>query len=70
MDRIHRWWSGYEFFGTSSFVLASKLKALKEYLKRWNKDTFGDVHYRKNCRMRDNLDLDVKEGWEDLYSDE
>ena len=70
MDRIHRWWSGYEFFGTPSFMLASKLKALNEYLKRWNKDTFGDVHYRKNCRVRDNLDLDVKEGREDLYFDE
>ena len=70
VDRVHRWWSDYEFFGTPSFVLASKLKALKEDLKIWNKDTFGDVHYRKNCRMRDILDLDVKEGREDLSFDE
>ena len=69
-DKIHSWWSGYEFIGTSSFVLASKLKALKEDLKKWNRETFGDVHYRKTCRMRDILDLDVKEGREGLSVEE
>jgi hypothetical protein len=46
------------------------LLALKEDLKKWNKDTFGDVHYKKHCRMRDILDLDVKEGREGLSFDE
>jgi hypothetical protein len=66
VDKVQSWWSGYAFTGTLSFVLASKLKALKEDLKQWNKVTFGDVHYKKACRMRDILDLDVKEGWEGL----
>jgi hypothetical protein len=66
VDKIHCWWSGYEFVGTPSFVLACKLKALKEDLKKWNRETFGDIQYRKTCRMRDILDLDVKEGREGL----
>uniref|UniRef100_A0A2N9HB87 Reverse transcriptase domain-containing protein n=1 Tax=Fagus sylvatica TaxID=28930 RepID=A0A2N9HB87_FAGSY len=49
---------------------ACKLKTLKEDLKKWNKDSFGDVHHRKNCCMRDILELDVKEGREGLSSDE
>ena len=68
VDKVHNWWSSYEFYGTPSFVLACKLKALKEDLKKWNKDSFGDVHHRKNCCMRDILELDVKEGREGLSS--
>ena len=51
-------------------MLVCKLKTLKEDLKNWNKITFGDAHERKNCRMRDILDLDVKEGREGLSSEE
>ena len=29
-DRVHSWWNRYSFLGTPSFVLAKKLKALKE----------------------------------------
>ena len=29
-DRVHSWWNQYSFSGTPSFVLAKKLKALKE----------------------------------------
>jgi hypothetical protein len=65
-NKVHNWWSGYGFTGTLSYVLACKLKALKEDLKKWNKETFGDVHYKKHCKMRDILDLDVKEGREGL----
>ena len=70
MDKIHCWWSGYEFVGTPSFVLACKMKALKEDLKKWNRETFGDIYHRKTCRMRDILDLDVKEGREGLSVEE
>jgi hypothetical protein len=33
VDRVKTWWSSYPFTGSPSFVLASKLKALKEDLK-------------------------------------
>ena len=29
-DRVHSWWNRYSFLGTPSFVLAKKLRALKE----------------------------------------
>uniref|UniRef100_A0A2N9G1G0 Reverse transcriptase domain-containing protein n=1 Tax=Fagus sylvatica TaxID=28930 RepID=A0A2N9G1G0_FAGSY len=67
VNKVHGWWTGYEFTRTPSFVLACKLKALKEDLKKWNKETFGDVHYKKHCKMRDILNLDVKEGREGLF---
>jgi hypothetical protein len=69
-DKVSSWWSGYEFFRTPSFILASKLKALKEDLKQWNKVTFGDVRYRRLRRMGDILELDVKEGRRGLSVEE
>jgi NADPH-dependent 7-cyano-7-deazaguanine reductase QueF-like protein len=30
-----------------SFILASKLKALKVYLNRWNEEVFGNVERKK-----------------------
>ena len=68
--KVQGWWSSYVFTGTPSFVLASKLKALKEDLRHWNKETFGDVHYRKTCQMGEVLRLDVKEGLDGLSDEE
>ena len=33
VERVKLWWEGYCFMGSPSFVLAQKLKALKEELK-------------------------------------
>ena len=62
MDRVKGWLSGYSFIGSPSFVLANKLKALKEDLKIWNREVFGDVCGKKSSVMRELMDLDVKEG--------
>ena len=43
MDRMRCWWESYHFQGTSSFVLANKLKMLKIDLKKWNVEVFGNV---------------------------
>ena len=40
-DVPRTWWEGLNFFGSASFILAEKLKALKPLLKRWNKEVFG-----------------------------
>ena len=37
------WGMGYNFRGSYSFILAMKLKALKSYLKIWNKEVFRNV---------------------------
>ena len=42
-DLLINWWQGLHFFGFLSFILASKLKALKGILKVWNKEVFGKV---------------------------
>ena len=42
-DRIAEWWESFVFRGTSSFVMAEKLKALKHKLKSWNKEVFRRV---------------------------
>lgn len=63
------WRSSYSFTAYPSFVLANKLKALKDF-RQWNKDVFGDVKYQKQCRMEELLDLDVKEGMGGLTFEE
>ena len=40
-----------------SFVLAKKLKALKEYIIQWNRREFGNVDHHKKLKI-----LDAKEG--------
>jgi hypothetical protein len=60
-DKIQGWWSSYSFSDPPSLVLARKLKALKEDLKIWNKEVFGDVGLKKKCVMDDILKLDEKE---------
>jgi hypothetical protein len=60
-DKIQGWWSSYSFSGPPSLVLAKKLKTLKEDLKIWNREVFGDVGLKKNGVMVDLLQLDEKE---------
>ncbi len=43
VDRVRGWWNSYSFFGTTSFIMANKLKALKADLKKWNSQEFGNV---------------------------
>lgn len=40
VSRIKLWWDSYVFEGSPSFILASKLKALKMDLKKWNLEEF------------------------------
>ena len=46
-EKVKGWWGSYEYHGSPSFVLASKLKALKGDIKIWNKESFGDVRGKK-----------------------
>jgi exonuclease III len=34
--KVRGWWDSFQFYGSPSFVLAKKLKALKWEIKRWN----------------------------------
>ena len=46
-DLLRGWWQSLHFSGSFSFVLASKLKALKGILRVWNKEVFGRVDLQK-----------------------
>ena len=61
MERVRQWWNGYCFLGSPSFILACKLKAHKYDLKKWNKEVFGDLAFRKKCLLSELLDLDARE---------
>ena len=47
-DILRDWWQSLHFSGSYSFILASKLKALKGILKAWNIEVFGRVDLKKN----------------------
>ena len=47
VDRVQFWWDRHSFKGTPSFVLAKKLKALKEDIMQWNRREFGNVECQK-----------------------
>ena len=46
-DILSDWWQSLHFSGFYSFILASKLKALKGILKVWNIEVFGRVDQKK-----------------------
>ena len=46
-DLLKGRWQGLNFRGSSSYVLAAKLKALKGILKVRNKEVFGNVRTKK-----------------------
>ena len=51
-DLMRDWWQNMQFSGSFSFVMASKLKALKGILKGWNKEAFGRVETKKKEALR------------------
>lgn len=46
-DLFKSWWKGYYFIGSCTFILVSELKALKSYLKVWNKVVFDNVFIKR-----------------------
>jgi hypothetical protein len=58
---VKQWWDSYSFHGTPSFVLACKLKALKQNLKTWNVEVFGNVERNKR-KLFEELQADTIEG--------
>ena len=60
-DFLKSWWDGDSFSGSSSFILAAKLKALKSKLKEWNKDVFRRVEARKDLALDQVVYWDAEE---------
>jgi hypothetical protein len=70
VDRVQGWWSSYSFDGPPSLILAQKLKALKEDLKKWNYHEFGNVSLRQQQLFRDLEALNCKESLGGLSASE
>ncbi|KAG6717072.1 hypothetical protein I3842_04G079200 [Carya illinoinensis] len=59
VDRVGQWWSLYQIQGTPSFIFAGKLKTLKQDLKLWNLQSFGNVGELKKIKLREIQDLEM-----------
>ena len=70
MDRVHTCWNRHSFVGMPSFVLAKKLKALKEDIVQWNHREFGNVGCQKKQLLEELKTLDTKEGDLGLFDGE
>ena len=58
VKKVQFWWNCYSFYGTPSFVLARKLKALKEDIHLWNLKEFGNVGVKKKRLLEELVKLD------------
>ena len=61
VDRVQKWQNGYSFVGLLGFVLAKKLRVLKVDLKKWNKEEFDDLAFRKKNLLTELMGLDARE---------
>ena len=51
-DILRGWWQNLHFYGSFSFILSAKLKALKSFLKVWNREVYGKVENNKKDALR------------------
>ncbi|KAF5466104.1 hypothetical protein F2P56_016059 [Juglans regia] len=61
VDTVRAWWISYQFSGTPSFILAAKLKALKQDLKKWNLEVFGHTDNQKSSLLEELQELEGRE---------
>ena len=51
LDLIRNWWRGIEVRGTASYRLAAKMKEIKQKLKVWNREVFGNLEGNKSSAL-------------------
>ena len=68
--KVKAWWDSYQFYGTPSYILAHKLKALKLDLKKWNATEFGHISTKNTKLENDMLALDLVADWRPLVAEE
>ena len=52
LDLIRNWWRGIEVRGTASYRLEAKMKELKQKLKVWNREVFGNLEGNKSAALQ------------------
>lgn len=70
LEWIRAKWCSYEIVGNPCFMLAKKLKLLKDDLKIWNKEVFGRIDIKIKKTMEEIRLLDEKTGSEGLDEEE
>ena len=58
LEKVGSWWTSYQVDGSSSYILAKKLKSLKMNLKKWNEEEFGNVSIKKTRLFQELQSLD------------
>ncbi|XP_059654846.1 uncharacterized protein LOC132301626 [Cornus florida] len=66
LETVRFWWEGFGVVGTPSHLLVGHLRLLKESIKIWNKEVFGNLVWRKNRVLAEIADIDRMEGQGDL----
>ncbi|KAG6706733.1 hypothetical protein I3842_07G236000 [Carya illinoinensis] len=61
VEKIHSWWASYLFTGSPSFILAGKLKALNNDLRKWNLEVFGHIKDQRDKLFTELQQLDERE---------
>ena len=61
-DLLRDWWQSLQFSGSFSFVLASKLKAMKGILKVWNKEILVGLRPKRRESYNQECDLEGEIG--------
>ncbi|RVW98601.1 hypothetical protein CK203_032159 [Vitis vinifera] len=51
-DLLRSWWQGMSVSGRASYRLATKLKVIKQNLKVWNKEVFGNLESNKMAALQ------------------
>jgi hypothetical protein len=70
VEKVRRWWGSFSFWGSPSFVLAKKLRALKGEIKRWSIEEFGNVEARNKAWVEELKLLDRFEEDRGLFEEE
>lgn len=70
VDLMKRWWENIEANGLPSQRFQLKLKGIKDNLKTWNREVFGNIITRKKICLEKIQRWDLKEGEEGLEEDE
>lgn len=69
VEMIRNWWGELEVWGPSGQRFRLKLKGIKDKLRRWNKEVFGNIESRKAVCLEETLRWDKKEEIEDLVEE-
>lgn len=70
LERVRLKWGSYSLNGNPGFILAKKLKYLKEDLKAWIREVFGNIGFKIKLAMEEISILDEKAKSEGLNEEE